>query len=118
MVNKLLIIGLLMLSNTGRAQVINWVRYEHQADIKVYFTGMKYEADVVVIQAQYKHQAKAKPGYWYWEERGVMGREYDSDRVNIFQVQYKWQADYVVFIGEYEHEIKVTTKYVNEVWEH
>jgi len=116
--NKWLIIGLLLLFNTAKAQVINWVAYEHQADIKVYFAQYKYEADVIIYKAKHKYQAKAKPGYWWWSDNGDEGREYDMERVNIIQVKYKHQADYVVYLTTNEWEIKLTDKYITEVWEH
>ena len=110
----LLILGLLLSISKANGQVINWVAYEHQSDIKVYFAQYKYEADVIICKAKYKYQAD-KPGYWWWDEKGTEGREYDMNRVNVIQVKYKWQADYVVYLTTHEWEIKLTDKYINEI---
>jgi len=40
------------------------------------------------------------------------------ERVTILQVKYKYQADYVVYLTTNEWEIKLTDKYITEVWEH
>lgn len=112
---KYVIIGLTLLCSKAQAQVINWVDQPWKADINVYFTNYKYEADIIIFKTNHKWDAKEKPGYWYWREDD--GEEYDSDRVNIFPVEHKWQADYVVYLTTYAHEIKLTDKYINEIWE-
>ena len=113
----LLILGLILFTSNVKAQVINWVTYEYQADIKVFFTQYKYDADIIACKTKYKHQAN-KPGYWWWEgdRMDVGSRVYSSHMVNVFQVKYKYQADYVVYLSSHGYEIKLTDKYINEVW--
>ena len=112
----LLILGLLLSISKANGQVINWVNHEYQADIKVYFCQYKYEADVIIFKAKYKYQTN-KQGYWWWEgDNDGGGRDYSSNRLNVCRVKYKYQADYVVYLTTHEWEIKLTDKYINEVY--
>jgi len=113
--SKWITLCLLLFIGKANGQVINWVAYEHQADIKVFFTQYKYDADVIICKAEHKYQAD-KPGIWWWDEDGETGREYDMNRVNIIQVKYKYQADYVVYLTSHQYEIRLTDKYITEVW--
>ena len=108
----LLILGLVLFISNAKAQSINWVAYEYQADIKVCYVQYKYEADIIVCKAKYKYQSD-KPGYWWWSDDG--GRDYSSNRLNVYVVKYKYQADYKVYLTTYEYEVKLTDKYINEV---
>lgn len=114
----LLILGLILFINNAKAQVINYVKYEYQADIKVFFTQYKYDADVIVCKTKHKYEAESKPGYWWWEgdRMDVGSRVYSSKRVNVYVVRYKYQADYNVYLSTHGYEIKLTDKYINEVW--
>lgn len=109
----LLILGLILFTNKAKAQVINFVKYEYQADIKVYFTSYKYEADVIVCKTYFK--SKAKPGHWYLKRRNNGDNRYSSDRLNVYVVRYKYQSDYSVYIGMFTWEIKLTDKYIDEI---
>ncbi len=103
--------GLLLVTNVD-TQVINWVDKEYNADFNVYFTEYENEAHITVWRTKYKHDAKTKPGYWFW--RNDDREEYDSDRVNIFQVDKKYKADYVVYLSKYSHEVELTDEYLME----
>ena len=45
---RFLIIALVLVTSGLKAQVINWVNYAHQADVKVFFVEHKWQADIVV----------------------------------------------------------------------
>ena len=114
----LLILGLLLSISKANGQVINWVNYEYQADIKVYFCQYKYEADIIIFKAKYKYQSD-KQGYWWWEgdnDGNDGGRNYSSNRLNVYRVKYKYQADYIVYLTTHEYEVKLTDKYINEIY--
>ena len=114
--NKLLLIlGLILFISNVKAQVINFVPYEYQADIKVYFTNCMYDADIVVCKTNFKSKAKSKPGYWYLKRKNNGDNRYSSDRLNVYVVRYKYQSDYSVYISTFTWEIKLTDKYINEV---
>ena len=112
----LLILGLILFTSNVKAQVINWVEYEYQADIKVFFVKYKYESDIIVCKTDYKYKTD-KPGYWWWEgdNVGEGDRVYSSNRLNVYVVKYKYQSDYNVYISTHGWEIKLTDKYINEV---
>ena len=114
--NKLLLIlGFVLFTSNVKAQIINFVPYEYQADIKVYFTNYKYDADVIVCKTNFKYKAESKPGYWYMGRRNDGDNRYSSDRLNVYVVRYKYQSDYSVYISTFTWEIKLTDKYINEV---
>jgi len=114
--NKLLLIlGFVLFTSNVKAQIINFVKYEYQADIKVYFTNYKYEADIIVCKTNFKYKAESKPGHWYMGRRNDGDNKYSSDRLNVYVVRYKYQSDYSVYISTFTWEIKLTDKYINEV---
>ena len=107
---RYIVIGLLLLCSKLQAQVINFVDYAHQADLKVYFVEYKHEADIVVYYVDYKSET-LQPGIW-WQ-----GDRYDSDRIDVWVSRYKHEADVRVFVGEYKHEVRVNDKYLQLVTE-
>lgn len=107
------IVCLLFVVNVSKAQVINWVEHEWQADIKVYLTDYKWSSDIVVYHTQNKYEAKSKLGWWYWDNGGRY--DYSSDKLNVYVVRFPFQADYKVYVGENKWDVRVTDKYVNEV---
>ena len=110
----LLILGLILFTSNVKAQVINYVKYEWQADIKVYFVKYEYEADITVFRTNHKYKA-SKPGCWWWDDKGENGDEYSSDKLNVWVCKYKYQSDYNVYVGKYEYQIKLTEQYINEI---
>ena len=114
--NKLLLIlGFVLFTSNVKAQVINYVKYEWQADIKVYFVNYEYESDITVFRTNFKYKA-SKPGYWWWDDKGENGDEYSSDKLNVWVCKYKYQSDYSVYISTFPWEIILTDRYINEVW--
>ena len=108
---------LVLFISNAKAQVVNWVDNDYNADIKVYLTDYRYEADVVVFKTNYKYDAKVKPGQWWWEENPD-GR-YEYNKINVREVKYKYQADFIVYFTNYKSEIKLSQEYLNviEEWE-
>jgi hypothetical protein len=105
---KLLIIfALLSLNVTG--QTINWVKYQHQSDIKVYVTPKYMEANLIIFRASYQYQS-TQIGFWYWQEK-VKYR--DKRTINVYSVKYKYQADYIVYFCDYRHQVRVTKEFEN-----
>ena len=106
---------LVLFISNAKAQVVNWVDNEYNADVTVYFTQYKYEADVIVYKTNYKYEAKMKPGYWWWDENLSGGHEYQM--LNIKNVKYKYQADIIVYLTTYKSEIKLNQEYLNLIEE-
>jgi hypothetical protein len=99
---KLLIIfALLSLNVTG--QTINWVKYKHQSDIKIYITQNSFEANLAIFIVQYHHQSTT-PGFWYYNNRNIHYQE----AISVCIVKYKYQADYIVYFCDYRHQVRVT----------
>ena len=66
------------------------VKYENQADAKVFETPNERPADLSVMQVQYKHQATGD-GVWHMVH-------YESQaNIKIFKVKYEDQADLSIF---------------------
>jgi len=110
----LLILGLILFTSNVKAQVINWVEHEWQADITVHLVRYKWEADLIICKTNQKYKTN-KPGIWWWDENGENGRDYSSNRLNVCRVEHKWQADYTVYLSTHEYEIKLTDEYLNEI---
>lgn len=106
---------LVLFVSNAKAQMINWVDNDYNADITVYLTSYKYEADVIVYKTSYKYEAKMKPGYWWWDENLSGG--YSHDKINVKTVKYKYQADLIVYMSTYKHEVKLSRKYLNLIEE-
>ncbi len=110
----LFIFGLSLFALTSNAQVINWVEHEWQADITVQIVKYEWEADVTICRTKSKNRA-TKPGIWWWDRDGEMGRDNSSDRLSVCRVSYGWQADYKVYLTTYEYNVKVTDEYLEEI---
>jgi hypothetical protein len=110
----LFILGLSLFTSMVNAQVINWVEHEWQADITVQIVRYEWEADVTICKTKNKNRT-TKPGVWWWDEDGELGRDYSSNRLNVCRVKYGWQADYKVYLTTYEYKVKVTNDYLNEI---
>lgn len=107
-------LGLSLFTLATNAQVINWVEHEWQADITVQIVKYEWEADVTICRTKSKSRA-TKPGIWWWDEDGEMGRNNSSDRLSVCRVSYGWQADYKVYLTTYEYNVKVTDEYLEEI---
>jgi hypothetical protein len=59
---------MLMCTNALNGQVINVCDYKHQADVNVYYTKFKHEADVVVMGSRMYEEWEAQYGMWWVDE--------------------------------------------------
>ncbi|MDC0376944.1 DUF6150 family protein [Schleiferiaceae bacterium] len=84
------------------AQVINVVEHEWEADIKVFFTSLEWNADVVVLPTKSLHHARNIEGHWYIQNRQD-GR--DIDCINIYLVKKAALSDLKVFLTDDESRI-------------
>ena len=48
------------------AQKVYSVKYDYQADVKVFVTDHSYQADLLVYKVKYEYQAKENEGLWYF----------------------------------------------------
>ena len=94
------------------AQVINVVEHEWQADIKVFFTSLEWNADVVVLPTKSLHHARNIEGHWYIQNRQD-GR--DIDCINIYLVKKAALSDLKVFLTDDESRINTENMY-NEIF--
>ncbi|MDB2404221.1 DUF6150 family protein [Schleiferiaceae bacterium] len=90
------------------AQVINVVEHEWEADIKVFFTSLEWNADVVVLPTKSLHHARNIEGHWYIQNRQD-GR--DIDCINIYLVNKAALSDLKVFLTDDESRINTENMY-------
>lgn len=90
------------------AQVINVVEHEWEADIKVFFTSLEWNADVVVLPTKSLHHARNIEGHWYIRNRQD-GR--DINCINIYLVNKAALSDLKVFLTDDESRINTENMY-------
>jgi len=90
------------------AQVINVVEHEWEADIKVFFTSLEWNADVVVLPTKSLHHARNIEGHWYIQNRQD-GR--DIDCINVYLVKKAALSDLKVFLTDDESRINTENMY-------
>ena len=88
------------------AQVINYVEYKHQSDIKVYFVDWKHQADIVINFVKSPYFAKTNPGFWYLNP-------FDLGGVKVYRCKWKHEADVKVFITGWKYQVRINEKYLN-----
>ena len=90
------------------AQVINVVEHEWEADIKVFFTSLELNADVVVLPTKSLHHARNIEGHWYIRNCQD-GR--DINCINIYLVNKAALSDLKVFLTDDESRINTENMY-------
>ena len=90
------------------AQVINVVEHEWEADIKVFFTSLEWNADVVVLPTKSLHHARNIEGHWYIRN-SQDGR--DINCINIYLVNKAALSDLKVFLTDDESRINTENMY-------
>lgn len=80
-----------------QAQKVHKVKYESQADIKVFIVEYESQADLKVYIVEYESQA-IEDGLWYFVEY-----ESQADK-KVFFTEYESQADLKVFIVKYKSQ--------------
>jgi hypothetical protein len=91
-VGLVLIAGLLMCTNTLYGQVINICEHKAEADVNVYYTKYKHEADIVVMMVGSKYQAWF--GKWYVDRKP--GKPLYGEQPTLFEnlKVYTFKHDY------------------------
>lgn len=97
---KLILVLFIFLGYSSYAQKIFEVGYAYQADVKVYITNTKHEADWIVKRVDYAYQAN-KRGLWY-----IVDYVYQAD-IKVYVVDYPYQADRIVYFTRNEWETKM-----------
>jgi len=96
--NKLLVLStFLLLSVVGlNAQTVYSVKYESQADVKVFVVEYESQADLLVFKEDYSSRAKGNEGNWFFVDY-----QSQADK-SIYFVKYESQADLKIYFVEYE----------------
>ena len=66
--------------------------------VKVQVSDYKYEADLVVYKTTYKYEADGNKGVWYFTDY-----KYDAKK-KIYFTDYKYEADLVIYFTTYKYE--------------
>lgn len=99
------ILVLSVLAIGAKAQVIEQVKYKHQADVIVHFVYYKYQADAVVYEGK-RYEARQQQGIWYYDDK-------DPYRLKIYVTEYQHEADINIFVALKKWEVKVDGYYNN-----
>lgn len=99
----LTILVLSVLAIGAKAQVLEQVKYKHQADVIVRFVYYKYQADAVVYEGK-KYEARQQQGVWYYDDK-------DPYRLKIYVTEYAHEADINIFVALKKWEVEVDGYY-------
>lgn len=111
-VGLVLIAGLLMLNTNAKAQIINVCEYDRHANINVYYTKYKHEADIVVMMVDWKWEAQY--GMWWVDEgRQTLRQTTIQPKLSIYETKYKHAADFIVYLTKWKHEVRVTREFID-----
>lgn len=97
------ILALSVLAIGAKAQVLEQVKYKHQADVIVRFVYYKYQADAVVYEGK-KYEARQQQGVWYYDNK-------DPYRLKIYVTEYAHEADINIFVALKKWEVEVDGYY-------
>ena len=86
-------LSLLLASAVLPAGNVQVVKYESQADVKVFVVKYESQADLCVRRVRYESQARAADEFWHY-------------------VKYESQADVKVFFVEYESQADIRVRFV------
>jgi hypothetical protein len=93
------ILALSVLAIGAKAQVLEQVKYKHQADVIVCFVYYKYQADAVVYEGK-RYEARQQQGIWYYDDK-------DPYRLKIYVTEYQHEADINIFVALKKWEVEV-----------
>ena len=99
LITLILFLGLYLTSN---AQIIRFVDYKYQSDVKIFFVKHKYQADGIVYMTPYKFQARNMMCFWY---DGAVGWIHKCQKLT-FQDQYASKMPKNIAIGQVATEIQ------------
>lgn len=77
-------------SSTVQAQIVHTVDYQKQANVKVFVTPYKYEADLVVYKTQFVQNSYGNKGIWYYTKNPAAANK------KIYFIKHREEADLVV----------------------
>ena len=104
---------MLMCTNTLYGQIITVCEHKAEADVNVYYTKWKHEADIVVMVVHSKYQAWF--GKWYIDRSDgikIGGGGTMWCGLKIYETRFKHDADYIVYVTKFAHEVSVTEEYI------
>ena len=104
----LLIIILFGIINT-QAQTVKFVGNEAFADITIYITDDKDEADVVIRFAY--HPALAQDGVWATDPLS-------KSKIILYPTKDKSKADFIVYLTKDLSEVRISREYIAELNRH
>ena len=93
------ILTLSVLAIGAKAQVLEQVKYKHQADVIVRFVYYKYQADAVIYEGK-KYEARQQQGIWQYDDK-------DPYRLKIYVTEYQHEADINIFVALKKWEVEV-----------
>lgn len=84
----------LLLAVNSFSQQVYSCDYAEDANVKVFVTQYKNEADLVVYRAQYERDGRGNHGVWHF-------CEYSADaNLNVYFTEYEGEADIVIFFTD------------------
>ena len=98
---KTLIISFLLIATNANAGNVYVVDYKPEADVKVYVTKNKFEANLWVYVSNYKPDAKNKDEIWYYENY-----KFGEGTHKIIFVNYKPDANLIVYFVDHKFSAK------------
>jgi hypothetical protein len=105
----LIIFGMLCVYFTANSQVISVVERKSHANINVYLTNNRYEADATVMVTNRIYKADKNLGYWYFDKNDKW--HYDC-AYNIYFVNRWYEADIIIHITDNPYKIRYGRKYI------
>lgn len=78
-------------SSKVNAQIVHMVEHQKQANIKVFVTPYKREADVVVYKTQFIQNSDGNKGIWYYTKNPAAANK------KIYYIKHREEADVVVY---------------------
>ena len=74
------------------------VKYEYQADVKVFVVQYQYQADLLVYEEEYEYAAKGKDEIWHY-----VNYAYQAN-AKVYFVDYEYQADVKIYYVKYKYQ--------------
>ena len=90
-----MIIILMVTSQTAPAQTMYEVEYASQADLLLYEVKYPAQADIRYYPVQYRSQANERRNHWYWTDYPAQAK------YRVYWVRYRSQADRTVYEVQY-----------------
>jgi len=108
-----ILILLVLTQCIAKAQVINIVENEWDADVNIYFTSLEWNADGVVLYTKSLHHARNVEGHWFLINSGERRR---LDCINAYVVDKARYADLKIYLSKDPSKIRLNQRYRNGAW--